>query len=362
MINRRNYLDTRQWLQYLRDVNQLSEKTCAKYRGSIRHLLEWADDTPFPKAHKIRPIYPVYLRDVPVVRNYKATGRTLSKSTQELMCMSARNFFTWARQHLRHYSTVDPRWIETLVPGRQPETVQERELYTLADVLAMTRPAPTDVLKQKRDKATVALMFLSGIRVGALVTLPIQAVDLPGLAIKQWPELGVATKNGKAATTYLLDIPELLDVVREWDKLVRAELPATAPWFTPLVYNYSGDEVVLDRLASIHERRRGVVAEGLKELCAAARIAYLSPHKLRHGHAVYALKRARTIGELKAVSQNLMHSDLTVTNGVYGVLTDSDVQHTIASLGQLALPEAEGDQDALVAMLETLLSQLKRGT
>lgn len=56
-----------------------------------------------------------------------------------------------------------------------------------------------------------------------------------------------------------------------------------------------------------------------------------------------------------------MHADLTVTNGVYGVLTDNDVQHTIAALGQLSLPEAESDQDALVAMLETLLSQLKHG-
>jgi hypothetical protein len=36
----------------------------------------------------------------------------------------------------------------------------------------------------------------------------------------------------------------------------------------------------------------------------------------------------------EAVSQNLMHADLTITNGVYGVLADCDVQQTIVSLGQ----------------------------
>jgi len=76
---------------------------------------------------------------------------------------------------------------------------------------------------------------------------------------------------------------------------------------------------------------------------------------------VFALKRARTVAELKAVSQNLMHADLTVTNGVYGVLTDNDLQQTIASLGRAALPDQNGDQQALIATLEKLLSGLKHG-
>jgi hypothetical protein len=41
-------------------------------------------------------------------------------------------------------------------------------------------------------------------RAGAFSTLPISAVDLSSRTIKQWPALGVKTKNGKSATTYLL--------------------------------------------------------------------------------------------------------------------------------------------------------------
>ena len=40
-----------------------------------------------------------------------------------------------------------------------------------------------------------------------------------------------------------------------------------------------------------------------------------SPHKFRHGNAVYSLKMARDIAALEAVRQNLMHQNLTVTDG-----------------------------------------------
>jgi hypothetical protein len=36
----------------------------------------------------------------------------------------------------------------------------------------------------------------------------------------------------------------------------------------------------------------------------------------------------------EAVSQNPTHASLTITNGVYGVLADRDVQQAIASLGR----------------------------
>jgi site-specific recombinase XerD len=70
--------------------------------------------------------------------------------------------------------------------------------------------APATQLWEKRIRAAANFMFLSGIRVGALVTLPLAAVDLESRTIKQWPSLGVRTKFGKLATTYLLDVQERL--------------------------------------------------------------------------------------------------------------------------------------------------------
>ena len=47
------------------------------------------------------------------------------------------------------------------------------------------------------------------------------------------------------------------------------------------------------------------------------------------------MKLAKDIGALKAVSQNLMHSNLGVTDGVYGVLSGIDVREQIAGLNEL---------------------------
>lgn len=48
---------------------------------------------------------------------------------------------------------------------------------------------------------------------------------------------------------------------------------------------------------------------------------------------MFALSRASDVAALKAVSQNLMHQSLSVTDGVYGVLSDRDVAGQIARLG-----------------------------
>lgn len=66
--------------------------------------------------------------------------------------------------------------------------------------------------------------------------------------------------------------------------------------------------------------RRELEVRGLARLCAAANIASHSPHKLRHGHAVCAMGNATTIAYLKAVSQDLVHASLGITDRVYGVL------------------------------------------
>lgn len=59
-----------------------------------------------------------------------------------------------------------------------------------------------------------------------------------------------------------------------------------------------------------------------------------SPNKFRHGFAVIALKNANDIQALKAVSQTLMHSNLSITDGVYGILSQIDVGEQMSKIGQ----------------------------
>jgi integrase len=68
-------------------------------------------------------------------------------------------------------------------------------------------------------------------------------------------------------------------------------------------------------------------------ICNRACVTFRSAHKLRHGHAIFGIKNSRNIQDLKAISQNLMHSSLTVTDGIYGNLSGEDFTETISKLG-----------------------------
>ncbi|MBN1887433.1 MAG: hypothetical protein JW850_05565 [Thermoflexales bacterium] len=137
-------------------------------------------------------------------------------------------------------------------------------------------------------------------------------------------------------SAYLLDLPDLVQVVARWDEIVRAELPGSALWYAHLATD--GMSVLVSSKPNVN--RRDKVAKGLKRLCRHARVRYRSPHKIRHGYAVYALKLAPDVATYKAVSMNLMHADLSVTDGIYAVLNQDDVRGMIAGLTQMHLPES----------------------
>ena len=60
MINRQNWMDARAYLTHLTRLGR-DPQTIRTYWNYLRHLIEWADETPLPKAHKIDPVLPVYL-------------------------------------------------------------------------------------------------------------------------------------------------------------------------------------------------------------------------------------------------------------------------------------------------------------
>ena len=194
-----------------------------------------------------------------------------------------------------------------------------------------------------RDQAAACLLFLSGIRAGALGSLPIRAVDVSNRVLHQWPSLGVRTKNAKSATTYLLDVPELLSIVAAWDAFIRARLPETAMWYTPTISNWGEQRLSSGAPGS---NRNVALAKRLRLLFAAAGIPYQSPHKFRHGHAVYALQHVRTMADYKAVSMNLMHADISITDGIYAPFASNEVQRRIGELTGESQTDGQGTYDA----------------
>jgi len=320
LVSRRNYRDTRLYLRYCEEVRQAAPGSLLLYRTALDHLLRWATNRPFSHAPDVRPVFPLYLAEMALSTSYQ--GKTLE---------IARQFFEWARE--RYPDTYPSHsYLETLRPvNDQPCVVTETRLCTLDVALKMVQVPPRSLVEE-RSAAAAAMLFLSGARAAAFVSLPLEAVILDRYELRQWPKLGVRTKGNKAGTTYLLqssEVSPLLDVVRRWDAKVRRALSLKAPWYA--LIDRTG-EMFADNQMPGKSRTRNL-ARYLQRLCRQAGIDYYSPHTFRHGFTVYALGLCETMDDFKAVSQNLMHETMATTDAIYSRLLSRQVAERMAALG-----------------------------
>ena len=355
MIHRPNYESYRRYLQYLTDLGQHDPKSIQVKSSRLKWVLRWADETPLERSPTIRPTLPKYLASIKDQPGHF-----------HCVLVDARQFYRWlAQTNPRRFSAITELWIETLHPVVAPASQpQDHQAVTLDMVRALVS-LPTDGdLVRWRDQAAAAFLFLSGCRASAFATLTLSCVDIAGRRVIQDPARGVRTKRKKSAITHLLEISDLLEFVGKWDTRVRSEL-TSGYWYTVI-------DPVTQRLTSAApgEYRAKILSRGLAKLFKAASLPAMSPHKFRHGHASHALGQARDVGDLKAISQNLAHSSLTITDQIYAILDRDDVRARIARLGgsppsaDLAdiPPELAADiQTAITAVLAHHLGKKSEG-
>lgn len=328
MINRENYHLVYKHLEYREKVLQNDSGTVATYWQSLKHLLQWAYARSFQDAPKIRPSFPEYLLQA---RN-DGKDKQLTPKYMVKVLSHARAFFDWLRLYERGYSGISEAWIRTLQVRKSAGTqsrLQDRQYWKLEDVRKIAALKPSN-LRELRDVAAICFLYLSGMRIGAFVTLPLACVDMARKRVEQLPEKGVQTKNSKAAVTFLLPIPDLLEVVSAWDAYMRT-LPGEYNWYPSL--SYDGEKPIAGLLRGKYTGRAESFDKGMKHLCTLADVPYKSPHKIRHGFGVYGVKNSKDMGQMKAISQNMMHANIGITDGIYGKLAEDDLSEIMSGFG-----------------------------
>lgn len=280
-------------------------------------------DTTFSQANTIKPGLLIYLDEA---RSEK--GEPFAAETRKKVVENTRKFFEWCKmEQAAKFRGLPSRWVQKLKSQRKntPDVQREPEFLLVDEVIQLTNlPGAESDLAHWRDCAMAARLLLTGERASAAVTSPISAIDFDRLSLKQWPELGVKTKNNKKATTFLFNIPELIAVARSWDEFVRAHLPPDAPGS--------------NRNIALNKR--------LRLLFAQAALPYRSAHKFRHGHAAYGLLHCQTMADYKALSLNLMHESLEITDSIYVHLKLEEQRNRITRLVNqpVGMPDGELEQ------------------
>jgi site-specific recombinase XerD len=324
MINRNNYHLIEEFLAYELGTRGRTQGTIGRYRSWLRYLLTWADEVPFSEAHKIVPSFGQFI---------KKSHSSLALESQKKIVETTRVFFRWAKlYHSTAFTKLPPHWINDLTPPTVNRDNNNLEYVKYEEALQLaTLPVQETDLALWRDKAAVAMLFLSGARGGAFTTLPISAVHLNSEHpfINQWPELGVHTKKNKKATTFLFKIPELMSVVQKWDAFVRRQCPPTFPWYAPIDAKW-GEHTISKKEPG--RNREVALAKRIRLLYSIAGLPYKNPHQFRHGYATYGLAHCRTMLEYQALSRNLMHANIAITDKIYAHLEEQERAKILTNL------------------------------
>jgi integrase len=348
MIKRDNWLLTEKYLKG--DNSSVSGASVERYGFSLRHLLLWADNLSFEEALNTKgPSFTAYVANLPA-RN--GDGK-IALESQKIIILVSKKFLEWATENReKGAKKISPKRLNSFVHPNIPQSASDPISVSLEEMLRLASFDCGENLVYQRDLAAIFFAYLSGARAGAIATAPIKSINLQEMHFLQYPELGVKTKNSKKAQTFLLPIPELFSVVKRWDDIVRSNLPDTSLWYSPMdnhwgEYCFTTNDAGENRNNAIIKRFRVIYEKaGMKE-------SYKSPHKFRHGHAVYGLERCKNMAEYQAVSRNLMHSSLAITDKVYSVIERQERQIIISSFVPEYKPVLEGD-------METYLNHLCR--
>jgi hypothetical protein len=81
-------------------------------------------------------------------------------------------------------------WIDTLRLSKARSNLdglEDRKYYSFEEVLTICSIEPESLI-DKRDRAALAILFLSSMRIITFMTLPISCVDIEGMTVFQFPK------------------------------------------------------------------------------------------------------------------------------------------------------------------------------
>jgi integrase len=234
-------------------------------------------------------------------------------------CRNLKHFLNWLFEQ-KNFRSMDRTLSDNCNPTRRQialsKAKKEKHIPTVEEIKALLASMPTDTINQRRDRAIIAFLILTGVRDGALVSLRLNHVDLEKKQVLQDATV-VKTKASKTITAIWFPVDtEFMEIVDEWVLERRAAAK-------------SNEEPLFPRSPSAlpgHTRKElfwstaAPVRKIMKEATKRAGIPYFVPHAVRSTLARLFDQIARTWEERKALSQNLGHEYIRTTEEHYGQL------------------------------------------
>lgn len=288
---------------HLTSQRGLSEHTVRAYLSDVSQLSSFAQET---GAHGLAQV------DLATLRAWLAqmAGRSLSRSTVARRGAAVRSFYAWAERTGRVTSDPSVRLGSPTVARTLPTVLAVTGAATLMETareLAVDGGAP-----DLRAWACVELLYATGARVGELVALDLQDVDLESRSLR-------VIGKGDRERVVPFGVPAS-DALRSW-------LEDGRPVFAG---GSSSTAVFLGQRGQRWGQRQ--VREAVHRLATLASVDDVAPHDLRHSAATHLLHGG---SDLRTVQEVLGHATLSTTQRYTHVSAER-----LRSSYQLAHPRA----------------------
>ncbi len=285
-----------QFLEYLEIEKGSSLKTVENYGHYLARFFD------FGKIKKVEDITPITVREFRLwlnrqsTGNNRATGKTLTKKTQNYYLIALRMFLKFLAK--RDVSAMPADKIELAkIQERSLDLITKTELKRLLEA-----PKGSD-LKSLRDKAILELLFSTGLRVSELCSLT-SDLDL------SVDEFSIRGKGGKVRVVFISG--DAKKAVREY---LKARKDMSEYLFVQVSSPTSGN---MDTKALTRRSIERIV----KQYATIAGISKkVTPHVIRHSFATDLLSNG---ADIRSVQMMLGHANISTTQ-VYTHVTDKQL-------------------------------------
>lgn len=330
--NRKNEVLKKQYENHLELDERLSETTRLSKLRDIRKFETYTNFKDFKTFSKQQAMG---FKDS--YKKHSVEYSTLSHTIRNL-----REFFGWLTQQPKYRSKSKIEAVRVFSLTRKEENIAQRKAYkdapTLEQVRHVLSSMPTDTEQQMRDKAMIAFVACTGVRVTALMSLKISHIDEHQKLVRQNPA-EVDTKFGKYIVTQLFPVGEdIQQIVVDWVRYMKANKLAdqNSPLFPAMLSEYKAEtgEFTQEHLSTQHISSQTTIRRVFSEAYKNAGLKYYNPHTMRHMLTSLGEKLCNTPEEFKAWSQNLGHSSPLTTFTSYGQVHTHRQCELISSLSR----------------------------
>jgi integrase len=299
----------------------------------------------------------------------RKTGKPISKATVHSRLMAMKAFFIWLAGQPGFRSRITYSDCDYFNPSANDARIAayRRDVAgpSFDQIRHVLNTMPGDTGPEKRDRALMAFIALTGVRDSAAVSLRLGHVDLGARRVFQ-DARDVKTKNRKSMVTAFFPVGEDVEaIVSGWVRYLREDclFGDDDPLFpkTRVGLNELG-EFAAEGLARQAWSNAEPVRKLFRRAFEGAGLRYHHPHSFRHTLARWGQQVCKTPEQWRAWSQNLGHEHVKTTWDAYGQLPEHRQQEILQKLSTPSDAAAtdEPSEDEINRVLRFMAERMRR--